>query len=147
MSDVSTRIVSITVTEKGYYLDPATGKLQLQAPAIAADLATPAAPKTILGLIVQALKNRKRAGIPPFTVLSCDNLPQQRQAGQGRRARLCARSRCRAGDLDRSQRLLSLHHGRPHHAGDHRRRPRACHAKSSAWTTPGRWSPNSSCSG
>jgi fructuronate reductase len=75
MSDVSTRIVSITVTEKGYYLDPATGQLQLQAPAIAADLAAPAAPKTILGLIVQALKNRRQADIPPFTVLSCDNLP------------------------------------------------------------------------
>ena len=75
MSDIATRIVSITVTEKGYYLDPATGKLLMQAPAIAADLASPAQPKTILGLIVQALKNRKAAGIPPFTVLSCDNLP------------------------------------------------------------------------
>ena len=75
MSDVSTRIVSITVTEKGYYLDLATGKLQLQVPAVAADLAAPATPKTILGLIVQALKNRKKKGIPPFTVLSCDNLP------------------------------------------------------------------------
>ena len=74
MSDLSTRIVSITVTEKGYYLDPATGKLQLQAPAIAADLVSPATPKTVLGLIVQALKNRKAAGILPFTVLSCDNL-------------------------------------------------------------------------
>ena len=41
MSDAVTRIVSITVTEKGYYLDPATGKLQLQAQAIADDLATP----------------------------------------------------------------------------------------------------------
>lgn len=75
MSDIATRIVSITVTEKGYYLDPATGKLLMQAPAIAADLASPAQPKTILGLIVQALKARKAAGIPPFTVLSCDNLP------------------------------------------------------------------------
>jgi fructuronate reductase len=75
MSDISTRIVSITVTEKGYYLDPATGKLQLQAPAIAADLASPETPKTILGLIVQSLKKRKAAGILPFTVLSCDNLP------------------------------------------------------------------------
>ena len=75
MSQASTRIVSITVTEKGYYLDLATGKLQLQAPAIAADLASPATPKTILGLIVEALKARRGAGIPPFTVLSCDNLP------------------------------------------------------------------------
>ncbi len=71
----STRIVSLTVTEKGYYLDPASGKLQLQAPAIQADLAAPSAPRTILGLIVQALKHRKEQGIPPFTVLSCDNLP------------------------------------------------------------------------
>ena len=75
MSDVSTRIVSLTVTEKGYYLDVASGKLQLQAPPVAADLANPEAPKTMLGLIVQALKNRRAAGIPPFTVLSCDNLP------------------------------------------------------------------------
>lgn len=75
MSDVSTRIVSLTVTEKGYYLDLATGTLQLQAPAIAADLTMTATPKTALGFIVQSLKNRKAAGIPPFTVLSCDNLP------------------------------------------------------------------------
>ena len=75
MSDISTRIVSITVTEKGYYLDLATGKLQTAAPKIAADLQNPEAPKTILGLIVAALKNRKAKGIPPFTVLSCDNLP------------------------------------------------------------------------
>ncbi len=74
MSAATTRIVSITVTEKGYYLDPATGKLLLQAAAIAADLAAPAAPKTVLGLVVQALKLRRDAGIPPFTVLSCDNL-------------------------------------------------------------------------
>lgn len=75
MCDARTRIVSLTVTEKGYYLDPASGKLQLQAPAIQADLATPATPRTILGLIVQALKQRKANGIAPFTVLSCDNLP------------------------------------------------------------------------
>jgi fructuronate reductase len=75
MCDARTRIVSLTVTEKGYYLDPASGQLQLQAPAIQADLANPATPKTILGLIVQALKDRKANSIAPFTVLSCDNLP------------------------------------------------------------------------
>jgi fructuronate reductase len=71
----STRIVSLTVTEKGYYLDPASGQLQLQAPAIQADLANPATPRTILGLIVQALHHRKTHSVAPFTVLSCDNLP------------------------------------------------------------------------
>ena len=75
MSDASTRIVSLTVTEKGYYLDMATGQLQLQNPAIAGDLARPGQPKTLLGLIVAALRQRKAAGILPFTVLSCDNLP------------------------------------------------------------------------
>lgn len=75
MSDISTRIVSITVTEKGYYLDVATGRLRLEAPEVAADLAAPAAPRTILGLIVYALQRRRAANIPPFTVLSCDNLP------------------------------------------------------------------------
>jgi fructuronate reductase len=71
----STRIVSLTVTEKAYYLDVASGQLLINAPMIAADLANPAQPKTILGLIVQALRRRRVAGLPPFTVLSCDNLP------------------------------------------------------------------------
>lgn len=75
MAGPSTRIVSLTVTEKGYYLDVASGRLLLEAPAVAADLADPSHPKTILGLIVQALRLRRAAGVAPFTVLSCDNLP------------------------------------------------------------------------
>jgi fructuronate reductase len=96
MSEPVTRIVSITVTEKGYYLDLATGKLQLQSPAIAGDLATPDQPKTILGLIVQALKNRKEAGITPFTVMSCDNLPNN---GKLAKAAVLAFARERDADL------------------------------------------------
>ena len=95
MSDVSTRIVSITVTEKGYYLDLATGKLQINAPAIAADLASPATPKTILGLIVQALKARKAKGIKPFTVMSCDNLPNN-----GKLAKAAVLAFAREADAD-----------------------------------------------
>jgi fructuronate reductase len=75
MATPSTRIVSLTVTEKGYYLDVASGQLLLNAPAVAADLANPRQPKTILGLIVEALRQRRAAGVAPFTVLSCDNLP------------------------------------------------------------------------
>ena len=75
MSAPTTRIVSITVTEKGYFLDPASGSLRIDAPEIAADLAAPQQPRTILGFIVRALQLRKEAGIAPFTVLSCDNLP------------------------------------------------------------------------
>ncbi len=82
MAAPSTRIVSLTVTEKGYYIDPASGALQLANPAIAEDLAAPQAPKTILGLIVEALRLRRSNGLAPFTVLSCDNLPHN-----GRRAK------------------------------------------------------------
>jgi len=75
MCATSTRIVSLTVTEKGYYLDVASGRLQLDAPMVKADLASPSKPRTILGLIVEALRVRRAQGVAPFTVLSCDNLP------------------------------------------------------------------------
>ena len=93
MAQASTRIVSLTVTEKGYYLDPASGELQIAAPAIAADLAQPHQPRTILGLIVEALRQRRAAAIPAFTVLSCDNLPSN-----GRRARAAVLAYARALD-------------------------------------------------
>lgn len=70
-----TRIVSITVTEKGYGIDRATGGIDKTHPAIAADLATAEKPQGLAGLLVWALGHRKAAGVPPFTVLSCDNLP------------------------------------------------------------------------
>lgn len=74
MAHMSTRIVSITVTEKGYFLDPATGALRVDAAPIAADLQTPEAPKTVPGLIVAALRARWQNQQTPFTVMSCDNL-------------------------------------------------------------------------
>jgi len=75
MADPGICIVSITVTEKGYYLDPASGEINLAAPPIQRDLAHPEQPTTILGLIVRGLELRRQRGIPPFTVMSCDNLP------------------------------------------------------------------------
>ncbi len=69
------RIVSLTVTEGGYFIDPATGRFDPRAPEIAHDGANPAIPGTAFGAIVAALRARKSAGIPPFTVMSCDNLP------------------------------------------------------------------------
>ncbi|MDR2614589.1 MAG: mannitol dehydrogenase family protein, partial [Candidatus Accumulibacter sp.] len=95
MSDAATRIVSITATEKGYYLDHATGKLQLEAPAIVADLAHPSVPRTVPGLVVYALRNRRAAGVPPFTVLSCDNLPHN-----GKLARAAVLAFAREVDAD-----------------------------------------------
>jgi fructuronate reductase len=75
MVDPRIRIVTLTVTEKGYCHDPATGELDLRHPDVVHDIAQPAAPVSVPGLIVRAIELRRKAGIAPFTVLSCDNLP------------------------------------------------------------------------
>ncbi len=75
MADPAIRIVSLTVTEKGYCHDPATGELDEDHDDIRHDLANPDAPRTAPGFLVEALNRRRRHNIPPFTILSCDNLP------------------------------------------------------------------------
>ncbi len=71
----ATRIVSLTITEKGYGIDPATGGLDRVHPSIAADLADPAHPQGAVGYLVEALRLRRERGLGGFTVLCCDNLP------------------------------------------------------------------------
>lgn len=74
--DPCIRIVSLTVTEGGYYIDPATQAFDAGHPDILADAADRlASPKTAFGLIAAGLLRRRAAGLPPFTVMSCDNLP------------------------------------------------------------------------
>jgi fructuronate reductase len=75
MASPATRIVSLTVTEKGYCHTPQTGELDEQHPDIVHDLKYPDQPRSAAGFIVAALARRRAAGIAPFTVLSCDNLP------------------------------------------------------------------------
>ena len=70
-----TKIVTLTVTEKGYYLAPADKTLRLDDPSIQHDIQNPTAPKTAPGILVEALYRRKESGLPAFTVLSCDNMP------------------------------------------------------------------------
>ncbi|MGB3501777.1 MAG: mannitol dehydrogenase family protein [Mesorhizobium sp.] len=70
-----TRIVSLTITEKGYGVDPKSGGLDAAHPSIAPDLANPRQPSGAVGIIVEALRQRREKGIAPFTVLTCDNLP------------------------------------------------------------------------
>lgn len=77
-----THIVTLTITEKGYKLDPATGELIEHDPQLAADLASLNRPQTAPGYLVAALAKRKALGLPPFTAISCDNLPHN-----GRRLR------------------------------------------------------------
>jgi mannitol 2-dehydrogenase len=69
------RIVSLTITEGGYYISPATQTFDATHPDIAADAADMGAPKTAFGLILAGLARRRAAGVVPFTVMSCDNIP------------------------------------------------------------------------
>jgi fructuronate reductase len=71
LADPQVRIVSLTVTEKGYCRDPKTGDVNLDDPLVAHDLAHPEAPRSVPGILVAALRARRAN---PFTVLSCDNL-------------------------------------------------------------------------
>ena len=75
MTDPAIRIVSLTVTEGGYYISADTDSFDATAADIVADAQTPDRPRTAFGAIVAALKARRAAGTPPFTVMSCDNLP------------------------------------------------------------------------
>ena len=74
LTDPATRIVSLTITEGGYLQDYATGGFDATAPAVLADLASPEQPTGAFGYIVEALRVREARGIPPFTVMSCDNI-------------------------------------------------------------------------
>lgn len=69
------RIVSLTITEGGYYLDSATGRFDAGHPDIVADAANPTDSRTVFGLILMGLAARRAAGHPPFTIMSCDNIP------------------------------------------------------------------------
>ncbi len=74
MTDPATRIVSLTVTEGGYHVNPVTGDFDDRDPGIQADLRGDAPPVTTFGLLTEALARRRTAGTAPFTVMSCDNI-------------------------------------------------------------------------
>ncbi|MEZ5931807.1 MAG: mannitol dehydrogenase family protein [Alphaproteobacteria bacterium] len=75
LADPKIRIVSLTITEGGYCIDPATGNFDPEHPDIRADAARPDQPSHVFGVLVKALKARRDAGTMPFTVMSCDNIP------------------------------------------------------------------------
>jgi mannitol-1-phosphate/altronate dehydrogenase len=92
LGDPVTHIVSLTITEGGYLVDDKTGVFDATNPAIQADVDR-ASPRTVFGYIVAGLERRRKAGLAPFTVLSCDNLP-----GNGAVARTAVVSFARLGD-------------------------------------------------
>lgn len=82
MADADVKIVSLTVTEKGYCHNPATGFLNPNHPDIIHDLSHPS-PVSAPGFLVRALQMRREAGLAPFTVLTCDNLPENGKLVRG----------------------------------------------------------------
>lgn len=74
LADPAIRILTLTVTEGGYNVSRTDGSFDLTEPAVAADLSPGAAPRTVFGVVTAALARRRERDIPPFTVLSCDNL-------------------------------------------------------------------------
>jgi mannitol 2-dehydrogenase len=75
LAEPAIRIVSLTITEGGYYIDPASQHFDPTHPDIVWDATHFDAPRTAFGLILAGLVRRRDAGIPPFTVMSCDNIP------------------------------------------------------------------------
>lgn len=75
LTDPRIRIVSLTVTEKGYCVDLGSGGLRADHADVQHDLAHPGVPRSAPGFLVEAIARRRAAGTAPFTVLSCDNLP------------------------------------------------------------------------
>lgn len=94
LTSPATRIVSTTVTEKGYCLG-ADGQLDFAHPAIVADLAQPDAPQSVIGWIAAGLASRRQAGLDGVTILSCDNL-----ADNGRKLGAAVRAFAAASDPD-----------------------------------------------
>lgn len=76
MSQPDVAIVSMTVTEKGYCYMPSSGKLNPDHPDIVHDLAHPGEPRSLPGLILAAIIRRRERNLPPFSVMSCDNMPE-----------------------------------------------------------------------
>jgi sorbose reductase len=68
------RIVTLTITEGGYHVDPQSDAFVTDHPDVAHDLGGNRAPRTVFGFVTEALARRRAAGIKPFTVVSCDNL-------------------------------------------------------------------------
>jgi mannitol 2-dehydrogenase len=74
MAHPDTKIVSLTITEGGYNFNSTTGLFNFENPDVQHELQYPNEPKTVYGFITAALRKRQANGLPPFTVLSCDNI-------------------------------------------------------------------------
>ncbi len=119
LADPHTRVVSLTITGNGYFLDPVTREFDAE-PSRCAGRSHP---------VVRQLCHRvgvpdRRTGVaspggdPPFTVLCCDNIPDNTAGGPYRAGLVCRAEGSRAGSLDRHLRRVPVDHGRSDHAAD-----------------------------
>jgi mannitol 2-dehydrogenase len=74
MASDETKIVSLTITEGGYNFNAATGEFDCKNPGVKHDLTNPEKPQTVFGFLTAALRKRRAAGLPAFTIQSCDNI-------------------------------------------------------------------------
>lgn len=98
IANPDTRIVSLTVTEKGYCFDLASRSLIRENPGIQHDIANPDQPCTAPGIIVAGLKHRYENGMAPFSVMSCDNMPHN---GASTREAVIQLAACNSPELAR----------------------------------------------
>ncbi len=96
LTDPCTRVVSLTITGTGYRIDAHTGEFDADDIHVASDLEDPGTPETVFGYLVEALHRRRQAGLPPFTVLSCDNMQHN---GSAARTAVVSFARLRDPDL------------------------------------------------
>lgn len=94
LTAADTKIVTLTITEKGYCLDPA-GALDVSHPDIKADIATPRHPCSAIGYLAEALDRRYAARLAPFAMIPCDNL-----SGNGRKLAMGVTTLARAQQRD-----------------------------------------------
>jgi mannitol 2-dehydrogenase len=123
MADRNTRIVSLTVTEGGYNVDHVTGQFDRNNPDVQGDLHRAALPQTVIGLVIAALGRRRVRRLPPFTVMSCDNVQGN---GSVARASFTAFAELRDPDLCgwiRDRVGVPEFDGRPNNARHNRGRP------------------------
>ena len=82
LADARTRMVTMTITDAGYRLCAQSGAFSADDPEIRAEAADPQHPRTVFGYLVEALDRRRRAGLEPFTVVSCDNMHRNGDAAR-----------------------------------------------------------------
>ncbi len=98
LADATCRIVTLTITEGGYYVIEGTGEFDADHPNIQHDLQQPDQPISVYGFLSAALNQRRQKGLSPFTVLSCDNIQ-----GNGNLARKMLTAFAKLQDLELGQ--------------------------------------------